>query len=79
MYDVEVIEDNKIFKEDQISNKPYSESDLYYQIRWNDYEKLAWEPISIIKHLRSMLRKFHAKNSEKDDANKLTNLRRVWR
>ena len=79
IYDVEAIENSKILKKDQISKKSYSESDLYYLIRWENYEKRIWESISMIKHLRSMLRKFHTKNSKKNDVNKLTNKRRVRR
>ena len=79
IYDVEVIENNKIFKENQISKKSYSESDLYYLIRWKNYEKRIWKSVSMIKHLRDMLRKFHTKNSKKNDVNKLTNKRRVRR
>ena len=33
IYDVEAIENSKIFKEDQIPKKSYSEPDLYYLIR----------------------------------------------
>ena len=33
IYDVETIKNNKIFKENQISKKSYSESNLYYLIR----------------------------------------------
>ena len=33
MYDVETIENNKIFKKNQISKKSYNESKFYYFIR----------------------------------------------
>ena len=79
VYDVEAIEDSKIFKEGQVPEKPYSEPGLYYLIRWEDYEERTWEPVSVIKHLRGMLREFHTKNPKKDDASKLTNKRRVRR
>ena len=65
IYDVEKIENNKIFKEDQISNKSYNESNFYYFIRWKNYKKRIWKFVSMIKHFRNILRKFHAKNSKK--------------
>ena len=65
IYNVETIENNKIFKKNQISKKLYSESNLYYFIRWKNYEKRIWKSISMIKHLKNMLRKFHTKNSKK--------------
>ena len=76
---IEVILNSKIYKEDQISNKSYSESEFYYLVQWKDYEKRIWESIAIVKHFRSMFRKFHAKNSKKNDVNKITNRRRVRR
>ena len=76
---VEIILNNKIYKEDQISNKSYSESELYYLVQWENYEKHIWKSVAVIKHLRNMLRKFHMKNSKKDDASKLINRRRVRR
>ena len=79
IYDVETIKNSKIFKKNQISKKSYSESDFYYLIRWKNYEKRIWKSISMIKHLRNMLRKFHTKNSKKNDVSKLTNKRRVRR
>ena len=79
IYDVETIENNRIFKEDQVSNKSYNESNLYYLIRWENYEKRIWEFVSMIKHFRNMLRKFHAKNSKKNDVNKLKNRRDIRR
>ena len=79
IYDVEAIKNSKIFKKNQISKKSYSESNLYYFIRWKNYEKRIWKSISMIKHLRNMLRKFHTKNSKKNDVSKLTNKRRVRR
>ena len=65
IYDVEKIENNKVFKEDQVSNKSYNESNFYYFIRWKNYEKRIWEFVSMIKHFWNILRKFHAKNSKK--------------
>ena len=79
IYDVETIENSKIFKENQVLNKSYNESNLYYFIRWKNYEKRIWEFVSIIKHLRSILRKFHTKNSKKNDVNKLKNRRNIRR
>ena len=79
IYDVETIENNKIFKENQISKKSYSESDLYYFIRWKNYEKRIWKSISMIKHLRNLIREFHTKNSKKNDVSKLSNRRRIRR
>ena len=79
MYDVETIENNKMFKKNQISKKSYSESEFYYFIRWKNYEKRIWKSISMIKHLKNILRKFHIKNSKKNDVNKLTNRRRIRR
>ena len=79
IYDVEAIENSKIFKKNQISKKSYSEPDLYYLIRWENYEKRIWKSISMIKHLRNLIRKFHTKNSKKNDVNKLSNRRRIRR
>lgn len=79
LYDVEIIENSKIFKKNQVSKKSYNESNLYYFIRWKNYEKRTWELISMIKHLKDMFREFHTKNSKKNDVNKLTNRRRVQR
>ena len=76
---VEVILDNKIYKKNQIPDKPYSEPKLYYLVQWENYEKRIWKSIAVIKHLRDMLRKFHAKNPKKNDASKITNRRRVRR
>ena len=76
---IEVILDSKIYKKDQISDKSYNESELYYFVQWKNYEERIWKSIAMIKHLRNMLRKFHAKNSKKDDANKIINRRRVRR
>ena len=70
---------NKIYKENQVSNKSYSESELYYLVQWKNYEERIWEFVAMIKHLKNMFRKFHAKNSKKNDVNKLTNRRRVRR
>ena len=33
----------------------------------------------MIKHLRNLIRKFHTKNSKKNDVNKLSNRRRIRR
>ena len=79
VYDVEAIEDSKIFKEGQVPEKPYSEPGLYYLIRWEDYEERTWEPVSVVKHLRGLIREFHTKNPKKDDASKLPNRRRIRR
>ena len=76
---IEIILNNKIYKENQISNKSYYESELYYLVQWKDYEKRTWESIAIIKHFKNIFRKFHAKNSKKNDVNKITNRRRVRR
>ena len=76
---IEIILNSKIYKEDQISNKSYSESELYYLIQWKDYEKRIWESIAMIKHLKNMFREFHMNNSKKNDANKIINRRRVRR
>ena len=37
-YEIEVIKDSKIFKTDEIPDKFYSESDLYYLVKWENYE-----------------------------------------
>ena len=79
VYDVEAIEDSKIFKAGQVPDKSYSEPGLYYLIRWEDYEERTWEPVAVIKHLRGLFREFHAKYPTKDDASKLTNRRRIAR
>ena len=76
---IEVILNSKIYKEDQISNKSYSESKLYYLIQWKNYEKRIWKSIAMIKHLKNMFRKFHMNNSKKNDVNKIINRRRVRR
>ena len=76
---VEVILNSKIYKKNQISNKSYSESEFYYLVQWKNYEKHIWESVAMIKHLRDMFRKFHMKNSKKDDVSKLINRRRVRR
>ena len=78
-YWIEVILNSKIYKEDQVSNKSYSESEFYYLVQWEDYKKHIWELVAVIKHLKSMLREFHMKNSKKNDVSKLTNRRRVRR
>ena len=78
-YWIEIILDSKIFKEEQISNKSYSEPELYYLVQWKNYEKRIWEFVSVIKHLKDMFKKFHMKNSKKNDVSKFTNRRRVRR
>ena len=76
---IEVILDSKIYKKDQVSDKSYSESGLYYLVQWENYEKRIWKSVAMIKHLRNMLREFHAKNFKKNDASKIINRRRVRR
>ena len=37
-------------------------------MEWEDYQELTWEPVSLVKHLRGMLRAFHKANPKKPDA-----------
>ena len=76
---IEVILNSKIYKKDQISDKSYSESKLYYLVQWENYEKRIWKSIAVVKHLKDMFRKFHTNNSKKNDVNKFTNRRKIRR
>ena len=78
-YEVEIIKNSKIFKADEISDKLYSEFDLYYLIKWKNYENATWKFASLVKHLRRTLRQFHNENSKKSDASKKTNHRKSRR
>ena len=76
---IEIILNNKIYKKDQISNKSYNESKLYYLVQSKNYEKRIWKSIAIVKHLKNMFQKFHTNNSKKHDVNKFTNRRKFRR
>ena len=78
-YDVETIENNQIFKKNQISNKSYNKTNFYDFIRWKNYEKRIWKSIFVIKHFKNMFRKFHTNNFKKNDVNKFTNRRKIRR
>lgn len=63
---VESVWDSKVFKPREISleDKP---GDLYYLVHWNNKpnSKDTWEPATQIRHLKKVVRKFHAANPAK--------------
>ena len=32
--------------------------ELFYQVKWKDFEELSWEPAANLNHLRKMITKF---------------------
>ena len=68
VFEVEAFLDSQVFKAGKVPDKPYNEPGLYYLVSWEDYEEKAREPVSVVKHLRGMLRAFHKANPTKPDA-----------
>ena len=68
VYEVAGFHDSQIFKRGKVPDLPYSEPGLYYLVEWEDYQEKTWEPVSLVKHLRGMLRAFHRANPKKPDA-----------
>ena len=60
-YFVNEIIDFKIFKENQISDKSYNDSKLYYFIDWKNCDELkrTWKSVANIKHFKNQLRTFY--------------------
>ena len=67
VFEIETFLNSKVFKTGKVPNKPYSEPGLYYLVAWENYEEKTWEPVSVVKHLRGMLRAFHKANPDKPD------------
>ena len=68
VYEVAGFKDSQIVKTGKVSDKPYSEPGLYYLVEWEEYHETTWEPVSLVKYLRGMLRAFHQANPKKPDA-----------
>ena len=71
VYEVTNFVNSQIFKRDKMFDKSYNESELYYLIKWEDYQKKTLNSVSLIKLLKEMLRVFHKTNSKKFDVNNI--------
>ena len=64
-YIAEAVRDNRVFKEGEMDKN--SPTGLYYLVHWKDLPESenTWKPASQIRHLKKVVRKFHAANPEK--------------